>query len=131
VEGALSFGRDMNNREKHAARSERKQQKIEAGLVAAIYPNIESIIITMMYSQKGIRQSLPRTVNFFPGSYAFFTVDCLSKECVQGGFDFARIMNSMVNNRKETSKGEFRCVGGPVIDHSAIVYEVAIQYMQN
>jgi hypothetical protein len=131
VAGALSFGRDMNNREKHAARSERKQQKIEAGLVAAIYPNIESIIITMMYSQKGIRQSLPRTVNFFPGSYAFFTVDCLSKECVQGGFDFTRIINSMINNRKETSKGEFSCEGGPVVDHSAIVYEVAIQYLQN
>jgi hypothetical protein len=121
----------MNNREKHAARTERKQQKIESGLVAAIYPNIESIIITMMYSQKGIRQSLPRTVNFFPASYAFFTVDCLSKECVQGGFDFTRIINSMVDNRKETSKGQFSCEGGPVIDHSAIVYEVAIQYVQN
>jgi hypothetical protein len=119
----------MNNREKQAARAERKQQKIEAGFMASLFPKVESIIISMMYSQKGIMQSLPRTVNFFPSSYAFFKVNCLSKECVEGGFDFSRIITAMVSNRKEASKGELGCEGGPAADHSAIVYEVAIQYM--
>jgi hypothetical protein len=119
----------MNNREKQAARAERKQQKIEAGFMASLFPKVQSIIISMMYSQKGIMQSLPRTVNFFPSSYAFFKVNCLSKECVEGGFDFSRIITAMVSNRKEASKGELGCEGGPTADHSAIVYEVAIQYI--
>lgn len=119
----------MNNREKQAARAERKQQKIEAGFVASLFPGVASIIISMDYSQKGIRQPMPRTVNFFPNSYALFRVDCLSKECVEGGFDFTRIITSMVGHRKETSNGELGCEGGPVADHSAITYEVAIQYV--
>ena len=118
----------MNNREKQAVRAERKQQKIDAGFMASVYPEVESIMINMVYRQSGIRQSLPRTVNFFPTSYALFRVDCLSKECVEGGFDFTGIINSMVGNRKVDSTGELGCEGGPAADHSAIVYEVAIQY---
>ncbi len=119
----------MNNREKQAARAERKQQKVEAGFMAARFPEVASISISMDYSQKGIRQPLPRTVNFFPNSYALFRVDCLSKECVEGGFDFTRIITSMVGKRNKASNGELGCEGGPAQDHSAIVYEVAIQYV--
>ena len=117
----------MNNK-RNAARAERRQQKIDAGLVAAVFPDVASIVINMTYNQKGIRQSVPRTVNFFPSSYAFFTIECLNKECVEGGFDFTRIISGMVGNRKATLKGELCCYGGPVADHSDIVYEVAIQY---
>ena len=46
----------MNNREKQAARAERKQQKVEAGFMAARFPEVASISISMDYSQKGIRQ---------------------------------------------------------------------------
>ncbi len=119
----------MNNREKQAARAERNQQKVEAGFMSALFPEVVQIMISMVYSQRGIRQSLPRTVNFFPSSYALFRVDCLNKDCVEGGFDFTRIINSMVGNRKESLRGELGCEGGPVADHSAIVYEVAIQYV--
>ncbi len=119
----------MTNTEKRVARTERRQRKIDSGLVAALFPEVSGIVISIMYSQRGIRQSMPRTVNFFPSSYAFFTVDCLSKECVEGGFDFTRIITSMVGNRKEGSKGELRCEGGLSADHSAMVYEVAIQYV--
>jgi hypothetical protein len=68
-------------------------------------------------------------VNFFPTSFALFRVECLSKECSEGGFDFTGIINSMIGNRKITSSGELGCKGGPAVDHSAIVYEVAIQYV--
>ena len=119
----------MNNREKQAVRLERKQRKIDAGFMASLFPEVESISISMAYSQKGIMQLLPRTVNFFPTSYALFRVNCLSKECIEGGFDFTRIINSMIGNHKITSSGELGCEGGPAVDHSAIVYEVAIQYV--
>jgi len=119
----------MNNREKQAVRLERRQRKIDAGFMASLFPQVESISINMVYSQKEIMQSLPRTVNFFPTSSALFRVECLSKECIEGGFDFTGIINSMIGNHKITSSGELGCEGGPAVDHSAIVYEVAIQYV--
>src|SRR5271157_2137495 len=114
---------------KSAARAERRQQRMDAGLVATQFPEVASIAISMVYSQRGIKQPMPRTVNFFPSSYAFFTIECLSKECVEGGFNFTQILTGMIGNHKESSKGQLGCVGGPSTDHSAIVYEVAIQYV--
>jgi hypothetical protein len=119
----------MNHREKQVVRVERRRRKTEAGFMSSLFPEVESISINMVYSQKEIMQSLPRTVNFFPTSSALFRVDCLSKECIEGGFDFTGIINSMIGNRKITSSGELGCEGGPAVDHSAIVYEVAIQYV--
>jgi hypothetical protein len=119
----------MNNRERHAAKAEKNQQKIDSGIMSLCFPEVASIVISMEYKQKGIRQPLPRTVNFYPGSYAFFRVDCLSKECVEGGFDFTNIMNKMVRNHSMTSHGEINCEGSPAPDHSSIVYDVAIQYV--
>jgi len=118
----------MNSR-KSAARTERLQQRLDAGFVSAHFPEVASIVISMMYSQRGIQKALPRTVNFFPGSYALFRVDCLNKDCVDGGFDLTQIITAMIQNRREAAKGELSCVGnGSSADHSAIVYEVAIQY---
>ncbi len=114
---------------KSAARAERRQQRIDAGLVSALFPEVASIAISMLYSQRGIKQAMPRTVNFFPSSYAFFTIECLSKDCVEGGFDFTEILTGMIGNHRELSKGELGCEGGPSADHSAIIYEVAIQYV--
>ena len=117
----------MNSR-KSAARTERLQQRIDAGFVANHFPDVASIVINMTYNQKGIQKSLPRTVNFFPSSYALFRVDCLSKGCIDGGFDLTQVITAMIRNRRETTKGDLSCEGGPSLDHSAIVYEVAIQY---
>jgi hypothetical protein len=121
----------MNSR-KSAARTERLERRREAGSVATHFPEVVQIIISMMYNQKGMGKSLPRTVNFFPGSYALFRVSCLSKECVDGGFDLTRVITAMIRNRREAAKGELNCEGnGPSADHSVIAYEVAIQYAQN
>jgi len=118
----------MNSR-KNAARVEKLQRRVDAGFVATHFPEVASIVISMMYNQRGIQKSLPRVVNFFPSSYALFRVDCLSKECVHGGFDLTQVITGMVRNRKEAAKGDLSCEGdGPSADHSTIVYEVAIQY---
>ena len=118
----------MNSR-KSAARTERLQQRLDAGFVSTHFPEVASIVISMMYSQRGIQKSLPRTVNFFPGSYALFRVNCLNKDCVDGGFDLTQVITAMIRNRTEAAKGELSCEGnGSSTDHSAIVYEVAIQY---
>ena len=124
--------RDMKynaNSRKNATRTERIQQKLDAGFVATHFPEVTGIVISMMYNQKGIAKSLPRIVHFFPDSSAFFRIDCLNKECVDGGFDLSRVLTSMVRNRREAAKGELRCEGdGPAAGHSAIDYEVVIQY---
>jgi hypothetical protein len=117
----------MNNK-KNVTRTERMQQRLDAGSVADHFPEVASIDIRMTYNQKGIK-SLLRTFRFSPGSYAYFRVDCLSKDCVDGGFDLTQVITGMIRKRRESTKGELCCVGGnPAADHSAIVYEVAIQY---
>lgn len=119
----------MNSR-KSAARLARQQRNLDAGFMVAQFPEVASIAITMTYNQRGILKSLPRVVNFFPGSYALLRVNCLNKECVDGGFDLTRVITQMVRNRKEDSKGDLSCEGnGPSADHSTIAYEVAIQYV--
>ena len=108
---------------------ERNQRRLDAGLMSTHYPEVASIVISMMYKQKGVANPLRRTLNFYPSSYAFFKVDCLSNDCVDGGFDLTQIINSMIRNHSKEVKGELGCDdSGSRADHSNIVYEVAIQY---
>jgi hypothetical protein len=118
----------MNSR-KNAARIERQERRVEAGFMAAQFPEVAGIVISMTYNQRGIAKSLPRVVNFFPGSYALFRVDCLSRGCAEGGFDLSQVITGMIRNRRATAKGELSCEGNDTsAGHSSIVYEVAIQY---
>jgi hypothetical protein len=134
VEEAFSLKKrgKMNNSmnaRKNAARLERQQRKLDAGFMVAQFPEVTGIVINMIYSQRGILKSLPRVVNFFPGSYALFRIDCLNKGCASGGFDLTRVITEMIRNRREAAKGDLSCEGdGPAADHSTITYEVAIQY---
>ena len=117
------------NSKKNAARMERQQRKLDAGLMIAQFPEVTRIVIKMIYRQNDIMKSLPRVVNFFPESSALFRIDCLNKECVDGGFDLTRVLTGMIRNRREAAKGDLSCEGGgPSASHSTIAYEVAIQY---
>jgi len=111
------------------ASMERKQHRIDAGIMSEHYPEVATIVINMKYKQKGIANPIQRTLNFSPDSYAFFKVDCLSNDCIDGGFDMSWIITSMIRNRSELSKGELGCDdNGSRPNHSNIVYEIAIQY---
>ena len=117
------------NTRKNAARIEKRQRKIDAGFMGTQFPEVKGIVISMIYNQRGIQKSLPRVVNFSAESYALFRVDCLNKECVDGGFDLTPIITGMIRNRREAAAGNLSCEGdGPSADHSTIAYEVAIQY---
>jgi hypothetical protein len=121
----------MNSR-KNAARAERQQRKLDAGFIAAKFPDVADIAVSMQYSQRGIQKSLPRVVHFFPDSYALFRIDCLNKECVDGGFDLTQVITTMIRNRREAARGDLSCEGdGASADHSTIVYEVAIRYTRD
>ena len=118
------------NSRKNAARLERQQRKLDAGSMVTQFPEVAGIVINMIYSQRGILKSVPRVVNFFPGSSALFRIDCLNKECVDGGFDLTQVITGMIRSHRGAAKGELCCEGdSPSSDHSTIAYEVAIKYI--
>lgn len=117
------------NSRKNAARSERLQQRAEAGTLTEHFPEVAGIVVSMTYNQKGIAKPLPRIVNFFPGSYALFKIDCLNKDCADGGFDLTQVITAMIRTRRKESEGEISCEGdGPSAGHSSIVYKIAMQF---
>ena len=108
---------------------EKLQQRHDAGSVSKRFPEVVDIVINMTYyNQRGIKSVL-RTFNFSPTSYAFFRVDCLSRNCVDGGFELTPIVTTMIRNRRVGTKGVLSCEGSdPSGDCSDIAYEVAIHY---
>jgi hypothetical protein len=132
--GSLVFemnGRDMNNSKNVAIMErmqERMQQRREAGSVATHFPEVANIVMNMTYNQRGAK-SILRTFHFTPDSYAFFRVNCLRKDCVDGGFDLTQVINAMIKNRRVDAKGTISCEGtDSSTNHSDIVYQVGIQY---
>jgi hypothetical protein len=121
----------MNN-SKHTAMMEKRQemlqQKRESGSVGTRFPEVASIVMNMTYKQHGAK-SILRTFHFTPHSYAFFIVNCLRQDCIDGGFDLTQVITSMISNRSADAKGTLNCTGADSsTSHSDIVYEVAIQY---
>ncbi len=118
------------NRERiKVAKAEKTQHKLDAGFISTHYPEVANIAISMKYTQSGTKLLL-RTINFAPGSAAFFKLDCLGKECVDGGFDLNQVITAMIGKHNAAAKGELNCgSSGPCKNHAAIVYEVAIQYI--
>jgi len=113
-----------------AAKAKEKQQRIEAGLVSELFPKVTQIAISMLYSQAGALKPLSRTVNFFPESSATFKLNCLCSECVDGRFDFTKIISTMVSTRKAISKGEISCESCSAPECSDVAYSVTIKYKQ-
>ncbi|MEW5746277.1 MAG: hypothetical protein AB1805_12670 [Nitrospirota bacterium] len=119
----------MMSKQKNAERLERKQQQIDAGPVSARYPGVTSIVIAMDYYKKGPGPSfMQRTVNFFPGSAAYFLMECMGDKCIDGGFDLEPIIHTMVKGRQESASGELACPGNDASGHRRIGYRVAIRY---
>jgi hypothetical protein len=109
-------------------RLEREQERIDSGLVSSQYPGVAGISVNMKYTQRG-GIAIERVVHFYPSSYAFFHVACLSQDCANGGFDLSQSIYMMVRNHREVSTGELACDGeGPRPGHSNIAYEIAIRY---
>jgi hypothetical protein len=121
---------EMNRKMKMSiAKADRKQQNIDAGVMSARFPEVASIVISMKYRQVGVLEPFQRVVNYFPGSYAVFKVNCLNEGCLEGGFDFSKIIAAMVRDLKNVSKGELSCTGcGTEADFSHVAYEITIRY---
>jgi hypothetical protein len=120
----------MTNSEKNAARRERTQQRLESGLISEHFPKVSSIVIDVTNSYGKINPiTVLRTLNFWPSSYAYFNIECLSKGCLDGGFDLDQVIAMMVRRHKESREGEIVCDGNNLSsEHSNIHYKINIQY---
>ncbi|MCL4491740.1 MAG: hypothetical protein M1510_07550 [Nitrospirae bacterium] len=120
----------MTNKQKNAAKMKRMQNKIDAGILSDRFPGVSSIVIHMKYFHRGMNHAImERTVNFFPGSYAYFHMECMSKGCVEGGFDLDWAIAQLVRNRRESGEGKLVCDGeNTYSDHSKVDYKITIDY---
>ncbi|HKN19090.1 MAG TPA: hypothetical protein VJW95_04775 [Dissulfurispiraceae bacterium] len=122
-------GGQMSRREKiTAAKAEKKQQREEAGFVSELFPKVVKIGISMTYAQTGVLEPLTRAINFSPNSHAIFKVNCLCSDCIEGGFDFTKIISSMVRAGKTALKGEINCDDCSLPECSDAAYSITIKY---
>jgi hypothetical protein len=119
----------MSRKQKNAELTERKQQRVDAGPMSAHYPDIVSIIISMDYYQASYSSAvMQRTVNFSSDSSAYFHMECMDRDCLDGGYNLAPVIKSMVKGRLEKKKGEIACPGNSSPGHARIEYKISIQY---
>ena len=123
----------MAHKQNYLERMERnKQLKLEAGLISERFPEVSDIIVHMTYYQKAVNPVLmSRTINFWPSDHAYFNMDCMKKECLDGGFDLTSVIVEMIKHHKKSTKGKLHCNGSvipPASDHASIAYEVSITY---
>ena len=115
-------------RVKNEAREELKRELLSAGLMAERFPSVSTIVVKMNY-KRGRTSALLRTVNFLPGSPAFFRISCLGEGCEHGGLDLTWVIGSMIRRGARSSKGELKCMNqDPAILHADVDYDVAITY---
>jgi hypothetical protein len=113
---------------RNEAREEHKRQTLAAGLMSRRFPDVSSIVLTMNYG-RGTHSAMLRTLNFFPGSYAFFRINCLSEGCDQGGLDLTHSIHRMIRGRETSAKGVLTCDNrDAAIVHPRVEYQVAITY---
>ena len=110
------------------AREEKKREMRETELISARYPDVSSIVVTMEYKNR-LAPAMRRTLNFYPGSHAFFEISCLGDGCVDGGLDITRTLNSMIRNHDESSQGNLLCSNhNSTASHADMSYRIAITY---
>ncbi len=114
---------------KEEEQRERKQRKIDAGLLSQRYPDVSSVVISMNYYQRDAAPVfMERIVNFFPSSAAYFLMECMRYNCVDGGYNLEPVIASMTRGRLESGDGELACPGDNPSCHARINYTIAIRY---
>jgi hypothetical protein len=89
----------------------------------------------MTYYHKVVDQaSMVRTINYWPSRHAYFNMDCMIKDCFDGGFNLTTVIKRMIKNREKAGKGELSCKGkinNRTSQHSRVTYKIAIKYKTN
>ena len=122
----------MPSKNSTAKAEQTRQNKIASGPLADRFPGVAGILIKMTYYQKGASPILMlRTIHVAPSDPAYFAMDCMIKDCTDGGFDLTKVIATMVKDRKKTAKGRLDCGGKTdpeTPDHASVAYEITIEY---
>lgn len=119
----------MNSKLKNSERLQIKQQKADSGLMSERYPNVASVIVAMNYYNGSSDQVImQRTVNFFPNSNTYFKMECMKRDCIDGGFNLESVIAKMVKGCLKSGKGELACAGKDSSGHARIEYKISIKY---
>ncbi len=119
----------MNSKLKNSERLQIKQQKADSGLMSERYPNVASVIVAMNYYNGSSGQVImQRTVNFFPNSNAYFKMECMKRDCIDGGFNLESVISKMMKDCLKSGKGELVCAGKDSPGHARIDYKISIKY---
>jgi hypothetical protein len=70
--------------------------------------------------------NIRRTVYFSPANYAYFNMECITRKCVDGGFDLSSEIADLVQNHLDHGHGKMFCNGKNC--PSTIDYTISISY---
>ncbi len=123
----------MGNKQNYTAKMElTKKHKLAAGLISDRFPKVAGIVLYMTYYQEGVNPILMlRTVNIFPTDSAYFKMECMTKGCIEGGFNLTTPIIDLIKKRKNAGKGELTCRGKHETRSSCrakISYDIKIKY---
>jgi len=123
----------MTHKQNYLAKMElNKKNRLAAGLVSDRFPKVSGMVIHMTYYQRVSEFVLmERTVNVSPKDYAYFNMECMIKDCINGGFDLGQVISDMIKHHKKSGKGKLVCNGKNDIlssGHASVSYEISIKY---
>ncbi len=104
-----------------------------AGFFAEKFPALESMVIRIIYYQKGDNPILmSRTLHVYPEDFAYFHIPCLIHDCVEGSFEIAPIVMNILKTLKGRAEGRLECKGSLnkdlSSDHGYIEYTIEVTY---
>ncbi|UCG78305.1 MAG: hypothetical protein JSV21_00245 [Nitrospirota bacterium] len=119
----------MNYRRNYTEKKALKEeQKIAAGLISEQFPKVHSITIDLTYSSRILTSSnLKRTIYFYPDTYAYFQMGCMTKSCSDGGYDLSPVIQKLIMANQERGRGEMDCANEKR-EHESMSYEIKIRY---
>lgn len=113
-------------------RALKEEQRKSAGLLADMFPTVSSIVVDLAYAKKSESPALmKRTVYYYPETYAFFHIDCMTKHCENGGYDLTQIVSDLIEKNGGSGEGEMSCSGKvPNVEanHPEISYTIRVKY---
>ena len=113
---------------RNEAKEERDRQRAAAGLLSESFPAVTLIVVKMTYRKKG-KESLLRTLSYYPTSAFFFKMSCLGEGCSDGELDLTWLITEMLRSNRKLSKSGLSCSGtDPAAIHAEIDCHIAITY---
>jgi hypothetical protein len=102
-----------------------KEQKLATPTISDRFPKVLDITILIMHDQ------IIRTLHFWPSRHAYFNIACMNKNCVDGGYNLASVINKMIKKQIESHRGTQICKGtidAKTSEHASINYKITIKY---